>query len=197
MKTITHTALLTDLTQRVEAIHQQAQNAFTNLPDMALSQSPQAGSWSVVQCLDHLNRYARFYLPEMESAIAQFKGATPQPEEPVEFGMLGNKFISMIAPGSKKMKTGKKLDPAATDPSEIITSQAATLKEFLEHQQTLLSRFEQAKHVNLNRVKVRVEVMRMVKFRLGACLEFLVLHEERHLKQALAALHHLEAQTVG
>ena len=179
MKVLSHSSFLTDLVHRVEQIQHESQNAFQPLDPETLNQLSPSGGWSIAQCLEHLNRYSRFYHSEIKQAIRKAHEKGRKPEEQVAYGFLGTRFIQMIAPGTtKNMKTRKHLDPGKE------SFGAEVVEEFLEHQHELLNIIALARETNLNQVKIKVEVMPMLKFRLGACLEFLVLHEERHLAQA-------------
>lgn len=183
MKILSHSAFLSDLTNRLKNIHAQGQTQFSNLSVEAINHSPGPGAWSIAQCLEHLNRYARFYVPEMETEIKKSLAKGIGPISQVEYGFLGKQSINAIAPNSsRKMKTKKHLNPVNEEFGvEVVT-------EFLSNQEKYLQVVTQAQKASLNKVKVRIEVMRMLKLRLGACLEFLVLHEERHLQQALNIL---------
>ncbi|MDX5321629.1 MAG: DinB family protein, partial [Bacteroidota bacterium] len=38
-------------------------------PDSLLNQRPSEKAWSALECIEHLNSYARYYLPEFEKEI--------------------------------------------------------------------------------------------------------------------------------
>ena len=54
--------LLSDLTQDVQRIKEAAQY-FSSADKNKMVYSPEKGQWSVVQVLEHLNAYSRYYLP--------------------------------------------------------------------------------------------------------------------------------------
>jgi hypothetical protein len=83
---------------------------------------------------------------------------------------------------SKKQKTFKRMNPAASALSR------ETLDEFLLAQQTLLTLIEKAKLVNVNSGKVRVEFLQLLTMNIGESLRFIVVHEQRHMLQAMKVL---------
>ena len=50
-------------------------------------------SWSILECLEHLNLYGNFYLPEIESKI---KNSTTKSETEFKSGFLGNYFAKSM-----------------------------------------------------------------------------------------------------
>src|SRR5690606_15663291 len=94
-------------------------------------------SWNMLECLEHLNRYGDFYLPQFEEKIEKAEKKSDALFKP---GLLGNYFANSMLPKEKlnKMKTFKDKDPihVALDESVIIT--------FIEQQLRLLRIIEKA-----------------------------------------------------
>lgn len=67
-------------------------------------------SWSSLECLEHLNRYGDFYIPEISNRIAASKTT---PSVVFKSGILGNYFANMMLPKEKPntMKTLKAMNP--------------------------------------------------------------------------------------
>jgi uncharacterized damage-inducible protein DinB len=169
------------LTQLAQATRQLLATVQTELQPLALAplnQQPAPGAWSILECLEHLNRYSRYYNPQLANALA--RPGTPQPE--VCYSWLGRKFIDMMAPGNpKKAKTLQRMNPSGSRLGREV------LTEFCQHQQQLLELLAQASRTDLNRKAVPVEFFKLLKMRVAEALEFVVLHQERHLQQALRA----------
>jgi hypothetical protein len=169
---------LTHLQEQVGRIKETAQSEFMPLEPAALNFKPQHNSWSILECLEHLNRYSRFYLPAFVKAIATAPLA--ETGQPVRYTWFGKKSLELVNPQSaKKHKTLARMNPQN---SQLTT---AVLDEFLQHQATLLHLLEKAASVGLNKKSVPVEFFQLLKLRLGEALEFVILHEQRHLQQAL------------
>ncbi|MEJ8803695.1 DinB family protein [Pontibacter sp. H249] len=151
---------------------------FSKLDMAALNHKPSPESWSILECLEHLNRYSRYYNPALAKAIAQNGDGTFL--ESINHSWLGKKSLEMVRPQNmKKHKTVKHMNPNNSQLGR------ATLDEFLKHQQELQQLLQNAKGTNLNKKAVPVEFFKLLKLRIGETLEFVVTHQERHVQQAL------------
>ncbi|MBC3540552.1 DinB family protein [Rufibacter sediminis] len=171
---------LTQLQEQAHAQQEIIRSEFLPADAAALNFKPHASGWSVLECVEHLNRYSRFYLPHLERAIT----ITQQPllSQAVRYSWIGRKSLDVVNPlGSKKYKTLKHLNPH----NSHLTPQV--LDEFLQHQDKLLHLLEAAAKADLNKKAIPVEFFRLLKMRLGEALEFLLLHQQRHLLQAQRA----------
>lgn len=68
-----------------------------------------------------------------------------------------------------------------------LQSGALRAYSFLEYQEKWLDILDQAKTFDLNRHKCSLTI-RMIKMNLGATLQFVIAHQERHINQAERAL---------
>ncbi|WP_400192636.1 DinB family protein [Hymenobacter sp. B81] len=172
------TSLLQQLRNQVQELHTTVDNQLAGLDDQALNFKPTPASWSILECLEHLNRYSRYYNPAFARALKQPQGMTPETE--VAYSWLGAKSLDIVRPDNgKKSKTVKHMNPAGSRLSR------AVLTEFQQHQVRLLELLAAARGADLNRKAVPVEFFKLLKLRLGEALEFVVLHETRHVQQAL------------
>src|SRR5690606_10459752 len=113
-------------------------------------------SWSILECIEHLNLYGNFYLPELNNRIAQsdttailfFKS-----------GWLGNYFANSMLPQKKlnKMKTFHSMNPIYSQ----LTPQA--IDNFIAQQIQLLELLNQAKRVDWNKVKISISITPLIK----------------------------------
>ena len=177
------TDFLLPLSAAVAGLRTTAQTRLAPLPEAVLHQRPAPGHWSTLECLEHLNRYSRYYLPALAQALAR-SGAAPSAGQEVEVGYswLGRKSVAMMQPGSsKKQATLRRLNPLG----QALDHRA--LVEFDQHAAALLVLLEQARATDLNRAAVPVEFFRLLKLRVGEPLEFVVVHQQRHMRQALRA----------
>src|ERR1043165_8854657 len=120
------------------------------LPAELLLTQPAEGKWSVIQVLEHLNSYNRYYLPQIEHAIAARKLSTTTFFHP---GWLGNYFTksmysSVTTTGeiTNKMKAPKDHRPLS-DLNAI-----AVINEFVDGANRLKNLME-SNSVDLARVK--------------------------------------------
>ncbi|MEO6949542.1 MAG: DinB family protein [Ginsengibacter sp.] len=133
-------------------------------------------SWNILECLEHLNLYGKFYLPEIEEKIKISKT-----KKEVEFnsGMIGNYFANSMLPKEKlnKMKTFKDKNPLNSNLSKDV------IDEFLNQQIKLLDLLNKSRNVSLNKVKISISISRLIKLKLGDTFRFYINHMIRHMKQ--------------
>ena len=175
--------LLDQYYQQTEALLDKAVKEWQNLPPHKLSQEPAPGSWSAAQCMAHLNAYGDYYLPAIEKAIhqARHQGSTPAAE--FRSSWLGAYFTKIMQPDSKtKMKSPANAIPPATPNS------SETLAQFIDQQERLLKLIEQARAVDLNRVRIPISIVQWIRLKLGDTFGFYVAHHRRHVLQAERAL---------
>lgn len=172
------TDLINDLKTRTEEIIHGI-GMFTSLSIDELNRRNSPNSWSILECLEHLNRYGDFYLPEIDT---QLNKAQVSNNELFKSGWLGNYFALSMLPGENgklnKMKTFKSMNPIHSQLSlEVIT-------KFLDQQKQLLQLLTRAQQVDLKRVKTSISISKWIKLRLGDTLRVVVYHNQRHMKQA-------------
>lgn len=133
-------------------------------------------SWNILECLEHLNLYGDFYLPQIEHKI---KSSTTIATPDFKSGILGSYFAKSILPKEKlnKMNTSKDKNPLNTSLDKSI------IDRFITQQIKLLELLNQSKNVNLNRIKIQTSISKYIKLKLGDVFQFLINHNIRHLNQ--------------
>lgn len=151
--------------------------SFSSLSDPELNHKSNAKSWSILECIEHLNRYGDFYIPEIAKAINSSKN-TAEPN--FKSGLFGNYFAKSMLPKPKlnKMGTFKSMNPAGSRLDKSV------LDKFIDHQNELLKLLEAAGAVNLVKNKTTTSISRFVKLRLGDTLRVVIYHNLRHIEQA-------------
>lgn len=171
--------LLSSLQDNVQSIITDVENEFLDLDEGVLNYKSSPESWSILECFEHLNRYNRFYNEKFEQAIASSSASRT---DEVTSNWIGRKFIAMMHPDNKKkIKTVKNMNPLIGVASKLNRS---SVHEFLKHQHALLRILDSAKRADLNRANIPVEFFRLIKMRLGDALQFVIVHQQRHLIQA-------------
>lgn len=141
-----------------------------------LNHKQNAAKWSVLECIEHLNLYGDFYLPEIERRIL---AQTPRTTSLVfKSGLIGNYFANMMRAEGKKMKTFADKDPANS------TLSITTIDRFLKQQERLRALLTQAQQIDLTRTRTAISISSLIKLRLGDTFRFLIYHIDRHMKQA-------------
>lgn len=171
--------LINDLSKRTYAVIEKAE-LWLDLSDAQLNFKPAADSWSLLECIEHLNRYGRFYLPEIEQRIQGSSHAS----DDFKSGWLGDYFAKSMLPKEKlnKMKTFKVMDPAGSSLSRSV------IQEFLDQQKQMLQLLRKSSKISLTKTKTSISISPLIKLRLGDTFRVVVYHNERHLVQAEKAL---------
>ena len=159
--------------------------------NVKLAYPPEEGKWSVVQVLEHLNMYGRYYLPAIEKAISLNPG---NKAAWFNSGRMGDYFTNMMKPKNvfevkNKMKAPKGYVPAASLQTEGV------INEFVDQQNKLLQLLERAREHNLSEIRIPITLSKLIKLKLGDTFRFLVAHEQRHMVQARNAIHDLGIAT--
>jgi DinB superfamily len=179
MEKINSQQLIVQLQTDVKSIVKQVLEEFTPLSEAQLNQKEHAAKWSILECFQHLNLYSRYYLHAIELAIQKEKTAKSQPFVALKSTWIGKLSIQSMHPkNTKKQKTFKHMNPVNSKLDKSV------LDEFLVHQQKLQNLVGAAGLIDLNSGKVPVEFFKLLKMNIGEALQFIVVHEQRHLLQA-------------
>ncbi len=152
--------------------------SLQNLSIEKLNFRTSESSWSILECLEHLNFYGQFYLPEIENRINEspFKAT----KSDFKSGLLGNYFANMMLPKEKlnKMKTMKIANPIHKKLDNSV------IEEFIIQQRTMLGLLEKTKNIDLEKTKTSISISKLIKLKLGDTFRFVIYHNLRHIKQA-------------
>ena len=149
-----------------------------------LSYPPAEGSWSVAQCLEHLNAYNRYYLPQIEKSISHISKDLNAWFVP---GFWGERFTKMMTPSNVYEVTNKMKAPKGYRPEGGLNV-VAVFDEFIAHQHKLLRLLDVSRKRNLNTIRIPISISKFIKLKLGDTYRFLIAHEQRHMIQARNAL---------
>lgn len=148
-----------------------------------LSLKPNEEAWNVLECLEHMNMYHKYYLPEIKKQISTAK----YPAEAIfKAGWFGNYSAQNMLP----KKVGKINMPMNTFKDMNPIGQALkidVLEQFISQMKEFLVLIESARKVNLRRTKIKLTI-RFLKFTLGDTLHFVINHNKRHLIQVQKTL---------
>jgi hypothetical protein len=168
--------LIEDLKSHTLDIIVQAK-AFKSLPTEQVNWKSEPGSWSVLECLEHLNLFGDFYLNEIEGRISNSKSKSKQY---FKSGWFGNYFANAMLPKNgkvKKIKTFRGKDPAN---SALTTS---TIDRFLKQQDWMLTLLQKSEEIDFNKVKTSIAIP-VFKIKLGDTFRVVIYHNQRHIWQA-------------
>ena len=153
---------------QITASNLQKLKSFKPLQTDLLNKKESKDSWSVLECIAHLNRYSDYYLPVFEKHIE--KAIYPSSMH-FKSGFFGGYFANTMypKPNTKKIKTFASMNPI----NSRLTIEELDLFEShcLNHTIQIL---EKPKNTDLNRVKVPISISKWIKLRLGDALSVVV-----------------------
>jgi len=177
MKSVNSEELINSLEDQVSKHLDQAIMVYQNLSEAQLNKQAADGGWSIAQCLDHLNAYGDYYLPQMEKRMAS---SNLPSSLTFTSSWLGNYFTDMLDPdkGKRKMKAFKDYRPA------VALDGHAVVAKFIQQQETFIRLLRKAHYNNINKIWIPISISRFIKMKLGDTFRFLIAHNERHVRQA-------------
>jgi hypothetical protein len=170
---------ITALHAEFEAAKADARDLLAGLDDPAFNWRRMPGTWSMAECLDHLNLTGRKYLRALDRAIEAGRAKGLLGAGPFRYGLLESWTVrAMDAPPMFRIKAPKAFVPAPEAPL------AESLASFLALQDEFQKSLGRADGLDLRRVKARSPVSRHIKFSLGKAFAGIAAHQRRHLWQA-------------
>ena len=172
-------SLIQNLVLRTEQNIISAQK-FKSLGIEKLNHKSNPEEWSILECLEHLNLYGDYYLPEIEKTMLEQKKQHSSPM--FKSGLLGNYFANLMLPKEngqiKKMKSPEDKNPVHSQLGYT------TIERFLKQQELLKKLLEQSKTKDLTKLKTPISISKWIKLRLGDTFRFVIYHNQRHIAQA-------------
>ena len=134
-------------------------------------------SWSALECIEHLNKYGDFYIPEITEKI---KTSKHKSSEIFKSNWLGKYFSKSVSYNEdlNKMKTFRSMNPLNSKLN------IQTIEKFINQQHEIIELLNQSKNVNLDKTKTAISISNLIKLKLGDTFRVLIYHNERHIKQA-------------
>jgi hypothetical protein len=174
--------MIDELKLIVAACRQQVAS-FRTVDVQLLQYKTLPASWSVLECIEHLNMYGDFYLPAMEKSLLSAK---PAGKTAFKTGLLGGYFAKLMKVGADgrmtKMKAPADKNPGLSELSPVV------LDRFIKQLDMLLGLLERARRVDLGSAKTPITLSKWIRLSLGDTFRFNVFHIERHVMQAGCAL---------
>lgn len=154
---------------------------FKSLSIEKLNWRPAQASWSILECLEHLNLYGDFYIPEIKK---QIEASKTKYKESFKSGILGNYFAKSMLPKEElnKMKTFKDKNPIGS------TLDKATIARFIAQQEQILALLDKSRDIDMNKTKTAISISKLIKLKIGDTFRVVVYHNDRHLAQAKKVL---------
>ena len=175
--------LLKKMSEMTTQLSDDVKKHFADLTPEQLFWKPNSNTWSIAQCLAHLNAYYSFYIPVFKDRIKNTRFRTPG--EYFVSSPLGTASILSVKLG--KVKNVKRRMKAAKDYNPLTNTSLKTenaVQDFLAYQEEMLNIIAESRFINIRKAKCAMAVTSLVKLRLGDLFQIVVYHNERHVEQA-------------
>jgi hypothetical protein len=168
-----------DLLKALDDNDRRAVELVRDLDDERFNWRPDERSWSIAQCLDHLNVGNRVYLVPMREALARARQKGAVRRGPIRPGALGRWFVANLEPPPKRrLSAPKKIVPAAR------TGKAEVMAEWGRLQAEVKDLLREAAELDLNHTRFVNPFISLIRFSVGTGFQVIATHERRHLWQA-------------
>lgn len=170
---------MTEIISDLEKISTDAGEIFGELPAQQLNWKPNAESWSIAQCFEHLIVTNNLYFPNIQKVIDGTHRNNFFSKIPFSTDLIAVLMKNALNPDQKrKTKTFKIFEPSASDVSPTI------IEDFIENNRKLIEMIEAVKDFNIHKIKIAEPLSVALNLRLDDAFEVLVIHEKRHFGQA-------------
>lgn len=170
---------LREIQAQLEASDHKAQALLRDLDEEQLNWRPDEQSWSIAQCLDHLNVTSRVYLAPMLQAIEEARRKGSARKGPIRPGFFGRWFVATMEPPPKrKLPAPRKIVPA------VRKNKAELIEDWRRAQAELDAVLRDASGIDLNGTRFVNPFISLIRFSVGTGFQVLAAHERRHLWQA-------------
>jgi hypothetical protein len=182
MKRIKVSELIEKLTTLVEYGADDVSNQMTTLSAEQLNFQPNERTWSVAQCLAHLNAYYRYYIPVFRGKISNTRFHEPTSHftsSPLGVAVYRSVKLGKVKNVKRKLKSVKDYNP-------LINKSLSTenvIEEYLDHVNDFKLVLKEGAAINLRKTKCPLSLRPVVKLNLGDSLIFIAYHNERHIEQ--------------
>jgi hypothetical protein len=139
----------------------------------------ETGTWSIVECIVHLNLFSEEFVPIIETACneARVKGWTAESTFKMDF--VGKVLKFALEPPSRwKAATRARFEPTIVEPLSEVAP------KFYELQNELIRAVRNTSAFDLNRIKIASPASGRVRYNLYSCFLIIAAHQRRHLWQA-------------
>ena len=171
------------LQTRLTAILQTVEREFAALSDEQLRWKPSPQSWSILECLQHLNLAERYYIRNIQHKVDALGLLQTQPnDQRLESDFVGKIMLYVVDPQVKiKLPAPGMIRPR---PAQDLLP-ADVMAQFIDLQTLLHTLLNKAVYLDWNTGKVMTLFGNWLKLRLGDAFLMLVAHTERHINQAM------------
>lgn len=183
--------LVSSLQQEVTQMIALVKQELLPLEEDVLNYKPQSKAWSAYECLEHLNLVHAVYLKQLKDSVKTPHNSSSAQGEYFKPGFFGNKMVGILKPAT----SGKVQMPMPTfdmaDPSKLKSSlNKEVIERFLKQLDELTSILDHSLEIDWEKKRITSLIGKVLQFKFGDALRFVIAHNQRHLLQAQKAIAH-------
>jgi hypothetical protein len=170
---------LSDYLDQLDSIVLEARELTNGLTPQQFTWRPSERGWSIGQCLEHLTRTVKLYVPRIEVVIEESRQRKGRGEKGYRDGLLAAWLIrTMEPPPGLRIRTFRAIEPAGSaDPVTV-------LAEFEASHARLADLMVAADGVSLSHGRMSSPFAAPIRFTLRQAFAVNLAHGRRHLWQA-------------
>ena len=170
---------LNGLIAAARSVSYDARTLFGKLNATQLNWQPDAQSWSVGLCLEHLIKTNGEILTTFENHVAGRHRKSVFERLPYLPRFFGGQISKAVQPENRsKYRAPKVFNPASSDVS------ADVVDRFVANQQKIIELLQASEKLDLHKTIVTSPAARFIVFSLFDAYKILITHERRHFRQA-------------
>jgi hypothetical protein len=169
------------LEEGFDAIERDARTLVSDLTEMSGAWRPDAASWSVAECFDHLAIANRVYLRAMQPVAERTLSQGGRRRGPAQPGVIGRWFIRTLEP--PVTPRFKRTAPKTIRPRRA-PSLGDAVAQFLASHAEVRAFVRRYADIDLAGPRFPNPFVRGIRFSLATGLHVIAAHERRHLWQA-------------
>ncbi|HEY7473966.1 MAG TPA: DinB family protein [Vicinamibacterales bacterium] len=174
------TLTLDELRSELDRTTADVRTAFGHLDGRQLNWRPDAASWSVAQCLEHLVNANREMCGAIERAADPGVSRTIWQRLPAWPRLWGRLMVTSLTPANRrKLQAPRAARPSASD---IAT---AVVDRFVTGQQEVTALIRRFEGHDLDRLIMVSPFVRVISYSVLDALRVITAHERRHFEQAV------------
>ncbi|MCL4782355.1 MAG: DinB family protein [Bryobacterales bacterium] len=174
-----NTVTTTELIHQIDVIVARKDSLMEGLTTEQKSWRPQAGRWSILDCLEHLNRSDAMYLRAMRVVFERDRHNASLPPKAFRFGFIGRQFLRYIEPPPRFRMPA----PRSIVPPEGLNA-AEVEAEFNRLHLELRGFVLDAGGVDMGAIHFPSPMSSFLKLNLAEGCAIITGHDRRHLWQA-------------
>lgn len=182
MKRVAVPTLMRKLALLVESCSETVNTEFAHLRKEQLDWQPNEKSWSISQCLAHLNAYYRYYIPVFRGKISNTRFKDPQEffsSSPLGIAVSSSVMLGKVKNVKRKLKSTKEYNPLINTTLSLDN----VIQEYAVHVQEFKAVLKESATINLRKTKCPLSLRPVVKLNMGDAFIFTAYHNERHIEQ--------------